>query len=344
MRIKGLDFLRGIAILLVIFRHGSGNNILYQIGWAGVDLFFVLSGFLVSGLVFNEYIKHKDVNIKKFLIRRGFKIYPPFYFFIIISIALFYFHTGHFYSTEKIINEIFYLQSYREGMCLHTWSLAVEEHFYLGLALFIFLCLKTKLIERKNFIRNFLIIMLFISFSLRFNISYQNIDKAVFSFTETHLRMDGIIIGVLVSYLYYFTDFYKWFLSHNKLFIVFAIVLISPLFVFQGGSFFMNTIGLTSMNLGFGMVLLLSLSEIKSKYKRFFSFFSWTYLTICFIGIHSYSIYLWHLLSDNIIRLFTKNHEDSFIPTLILALILGIAMSYLIEKPFLKIRDSFFKK
>jgi len=77
MRIKGLDFLRGIAILLVLFRHNPlGNNIFYHFGWLGVDLFFVLSGFLVSGLLFTEYKKRGEVRIKRFLIRRGFKIYP----------------------------------------------------------------------------------------------------------------------------------------------------------------------------------------------------------------------------------------------------------------------------
>ena len=85
MRIKGLDLLRGIAILLVLFRHCDiENNILHHFGWLGVDLFFVLSGFLVSGLLFNEYKKIGKVKIGRFLIRRGFKIYPPFYFFVLI--------------------------------------------------------------------------------------------------------------------------------------------------------------------------------------------------------------------------------------------------------------------
>ncbi|MBK8952142.1 MAG: acyltransferase [Chitinophagaceae bacterium] len=56
-RLKVLDFLRGIAILLVMFRHAKVSTITTRMGWIGVDLFFVLSGFLVSGLLFSEYKK-----------------------------------------------------------------------------------------------------------------------------------------------------------------------------------------------------------------------------------------------------------------------------------------------
>lgn len=84
MRNTGLDLLRLVAILLVLGRHllpGYENNTFLSIwrtgGWVGVDLFFVLSGFLVSGLLFEEYKKRGSLDLKRFLIRRGFKIYPP---------------------------------------------------------------------------------------------------------------------------------------------------------------------------------------------------------------------------------------------------------------------------
>ncbi|NJM15178.1 MAG: acyltransferase [Bacteroidales bacterium] len=81
MRIKGFDFLRFVAVVLVIYRHSDSIGTLNFIGWVGVDLFFVLSGFLVSGLMFKEYKKTGGVKIKRFLMRRAFKIYPPFYVF-----------------------------------------------------------------------------------------------------------------------------------------------------------------------------------------------------------------------------------------------------------------------
>src|ERR1035441_4294981 len=89
-RNTNLDALRGIAILMVLGRHaGLAVDYLHatnpftfytmRIGWAGVDLFFVLSGFLISGLLFADYSQWGRIHLKRFYIRRGFKIWPAFY-------------------------------------------------------------------------------------------------------------------------------------------------------------------------------------------------------------------------------------------------------------------------
>src|SRR6185295_15310789 len=90
-RDPGLDVLRGVAVLLVLFRHFDTppEELMHpvravvmwlnRVGWIGVDLFFVLSGFLVSGLLFEEYERHGTLRVGRFLVRRGFKIYPGFY-------------------------------------------------------------------------------------------------------------------------------------------------------------------------------------------------------------------------------------------------------------------------
>ncbi|HXJ16319.1 MAG TPA: acyltransferase, partial [Candidatus Polarisedimenticolia bacterium] len=79
MRNKRLDVLRSIAVLLVLLYHSEIGTRLANAGWAGVDLFFVLSGFLISGLLFTEYKKRGSIDFKRFFIRRGLKIYPAFY-------------------------------------------------------------------------------------------------------------------------------------------------------------------------------------------------------------------------------------------------------------------------
>lgn len=85
-RLREIDFLRGIAIVLVLFRHTFLFRYTITMGWIGVDLFFVLSGFLVSGLLFKEYIKYGYLRPGRFLIRRGFKIYPVYYLFYLVYI------------------------------------------------------------------------------------------------------------------------------------------------------------------------------------------------------------------------------------------------------------------
>ncbi len=158
-RLRELDFLRGIAILLVLMRHQLLFGFTKTMGWIGVDLFFVLSGFLVSGLLFKEYQKFGNIKPKLFLIRRGFKIYPL------------YFLTYLLYLTPIIIkkklewngflSDLFFVQNYVNGWGYAysaSWSLAVEEHFYFGLALFLWLIFNKKIIRfevMQNCISNF---------------------------------------------------------------------------------------------------------------------------------------------------------------------------------------------
>src|SRR5437868_5735245 len=92
-----LDFVRGIAILLVIGFHAitvpahpffqSLDFVMKRIGWSGVDLFFVLSGFLVGGLLLKEYKDTGGINARRFIIRRGFKIWPAYYFYILFQVV-----------------------------------------------------------------------------------------------------------------------------------------------------------------------------------------------------------------------------------------------------------------
>ncbi|MBI2300788.1 MAG: acyltransferase, partial [Armatimonadetes bacterium] len=105
-------------------------------GWTGVDLFFVLSGFLVSGLLFREYQRYRELRGVPFLIRRGFKIYPAYYALILVTWVVDLSRgsrPGHY--TGLFVCQLLYVQNYLGWRWGHTWSLAVEEHFYLLLTL-----------------------------------------------------------------------------------------------------------------------------------------------------------------------------------------------------------------
>lgn len=153
-RNRQLDVLRGTAILLVLGRHlpegttpirGFIVGILslwYRIGWSGVDLFFVLSGFLVSGLLFREYRAEGHVRPGRFYLRRGLRIWPAFYLMIAVSLLLLWRTTR----LSQVLIEVFFVQSYFSKGCLwmHTWTLAVEEHFYLALGALTYFLAKSK--------------------------------------------------------------------------------------------------------------------------------------------------------------------------------------------------------
>ena len=146
-RLIQLDFLRGCAALLVMGHHGfleaaqAGFFKLPAYVWwrlanSGVDLFFVLSGFLIGGLLFREWKKSGNIDIKRFLIRRGFKIWPSYFFYVFFSII---YHSAAvtwgdpLRGLTYLLPNLLHLQNYLITPITHTWSLSVEEHFYLAL-------------------------------------------------------------------------------------------------------------------------------------------------------------------------------------------------------------------
>jgi peptidoglycan/LPS O-acetylase OafA/YrhL len=190
-RINQIDILRFLAVILVIIFHADPIpnyynpiiktiwNFFSTIGWIGVDLFFVLSGFLVSGLIFNEFKKTEKFSIKQFLIRRGLKIYPAFwvliFFTVIVKII-----TEKRFEIEKFIGEMLFIQNYLRNKDFyywgHTWSLAIEEHFYIGLSLLCFyLIAKTK--KKLDLIPSYFVFIAIFCLALRIFFVFYNLDK-----------------------------------------------------------------------------------------------------------------------------------------------------------------------
>src|SRR5262249_41464929 len=145
-RLPQLDILRGIAILMVLGSHPVAKldeagwfrplaHLWGYTGWTGVNLFFVLSGFLVGGLLFAEWRATGRLNPGRFVIRRMFKIWPSYYFFLGILVAI----TMRAGWDHRILLPFFlHMQNYWGdigAIAPHTWSLAVEEHFYILLPL-----------------------------------------------------------------------------------------------------------------------------------------------------------------------------------------------------------------
>jgi peptidoglycan/LPS O-acetylase OafA/YrhL len=124
MRNKRLDILRCVAVVMVILVHSGESRFFSRVGWTGVDLFFVLSGFLISGLLFSEYKKRHAINYKRFFIRRGLKIYPAFYTFLLITgiAGQLVFHTHPTF--VQYLHEVFFIMNYRQRFWDHTWTLA----------------------------------------------------------------------------------------------------------------------------------------------------------------------------------------------------------------------------
>ncbi|WP_395059665.1 acyltransferase family protein [Flavobacterium sp.] len=360
-RLRELDFLRGIAIILVLLRHLHLFEFTTKMGWIGVDLFFVLSGFLVSGLLFKEYIRYGDIRPKLFLIRRGFKIYPI------------YFLTYFLYLAPKIIKgqfvlkgflaDMFFVQNYVWGWgyaYVATWSLAIEEHFYFGFALLLYFLIQSKMFDFKvnlkkiNF--DFFQIILILSFLFCLIIRiYNNIyhpDYEEKNVTMTHLRMDSLFAGVFISYLYYFKNeiLMLFFNSYKRILIIIAFLLLSftPFIDFEE-SFFVRTFGFTFLYIAFGIFLIYFLMDNNINYKLNKVFSERVVIIVSKIGFSSYSIYIIHgfvgfffsVLSVYVLK-FKINPILLFIMTSTTSVLTGMFMTLYIEKYFLKIRDKYY--
>jgi peptidoglycan/LPS O-acetylase OafA/YrhL len=332
-RLPELDFLRGIAVLLVLFAHlWAGSDELQRIGWIGVDLFFVLSGFLVAGLLFHEQKKHGKVRRFRFLVRRGFKIYPMFYASILLTLAYSAFvglreFNGNYKSDLVYLgSEIFFLQNYIVFIWPHHWSLAVEEHFYALLALTFPLLTKWM---------RYVPLLFVVCLVLRI----VEIDDPR-SFFYTHLRLDSLLMGVYMAYAHSKGKLEPFYRRNRRLMLPCLCLPLIFLFI-PSFTYFTQTIGFIILYISFACWLMVYLFGRRK--------ILWS--PISTIGFYSYGIYLFHMYLARFVvagwdytypegaRVFTWWTMASFTVYFFGSILLGITMSFLIERPFLALRE-----
>jgi len=352
-----LDVLRFVAIALVIIHHcwaGWLNSVpipksislaAMHGGWIGVDLFFVLSGYLVARLLFREYAKHGSIRVGRFLIRRGLKIYPAFYVFFAITLVVSWVNTGRI--PERWWSEALFLQSYFGGAWGHTWSLAIEEHFYIGLPVFLFILVARDWRECSPLSRYpmWCAIGCIIVLTLRCIAVLSQPEFEPFThFKPTHLRVDALIFGSLLAFLHTFkTQSFESFCSKYFWFMLAAgIWLLTPAFLGKlKAEPFLYSLGFTQIYIGSGCIV--SALLVRGIPRNALT------VLMAKIGTYSYSIYLWHLA----VRRWGINwsadlYGESLSPLAELSIyvfgsiLIGVLMSKLVEFPVLKLRDRLF--
>src|SRR5215831_13359527 len=194
MRNPQLDVLRGIAVIAVVGHHSAFYPLWFRVGGFGVDLFFVLSGFLISGLLFAEFKSNESISFGRFFLRRGFKIYPA-YFFFLSSFLPFTFRNLRW-------SDFVFMQSYFPGFWGHGWTLSVEEHFYLALPLI--LIASYKLFPKLQFSWIPYALPLIMAFCLAMRIAAGPNATDLQALNPTHVRMDTLFAGVTLGWLYHF--------------------------------------------------------------------------------------------------------------------------------------------
>ncbi len=359
MRIRFLDYLRGIAVLLVFGRHfdpiptdlGWFNSPFWlwnDWGWFGVDLFFVLSGFLVSGLLMKEFKSSGQVKVKRFLIRRGFKIYPAFYVLLLITALLPIGKRPSQYPLAYLC-ELLYLQNYGPGIWAHTWTLAVEEHFYLVLSFFTFCAMKYKALRQPQLLLRLALTAIGLILVMRI-VTWVIVDGNLRYFGASHLRFDAFIWGVMLAYFYHFRNeqFMGWFGTKPNLLLIGAFALLVPVLLLSENHPFVYTLGLTCLHLSFAIFIGVLLAK-KPGNSSGSSAASLLLAPLAFVGFYSYSIYLWHMPVRRILPVVLERYTRLSLTGLqllslymILSVVIGYVMARLVEIPMLAIRDKYF--
>jgi peptidoglycan/LPS O-acetylase OafA/YrhL len=219
-QIPFLDGLRTIAILLVINHHFSagfaevyGDNLYSRLpfvinGWSGVDLFFVLSGFFIGGQLWKELQKDGTISIRGFILRRGLRIWPLF-FFIFACVFVIYWPDAA--AKQYGWTDVAFVTNYiSHGIVGGGWSLCTEEQFYIVTPLLLYFFRRNKVDTMRPWLWAILALIplmravIWVSHTG----SFFHHDPALFAtmYYKFHTHCDGLVIGLIISNLWVSRD------------------------------------------------------------------------------------------------------------------------------------------
>jgi peptidoglycan/LPS O-acetylase OafA/YrhL len=318
--VASLDGLRAIAVILVMLVHAHfylGIN-----GQIGVSVFFTLSGFLITTLLLEEYHTYNRVSFIGFYIRRTMRLFPALYtllLFVVCYVFLFKSAEEQQILFKEILSAAFYVNNIswswgwgNHALLLgHTWSLAVEEQFYLIWPWIVVLMAKVRSLLLLQFA---LIIFIILSWYFKATNQYPLILGSIIQ--------ESIFIGCLGALL-------RWNYNISKiptlltLCSLIVILLIGILPIKLHFSFF-NPTSILTMIIIFGII-----NQTESSFLNNFL----SKKLMVFLGKISYSLYLWHVI---IFKLFTWHSTlppyMSFLAKFIVTFIMAIGSWFLIEK------------
>jgi peptidoglycan/LPS O-acetylase OafA/YrhL len=352
-----LDGLRGLAILFVVFYHNFGFINYFFFGWLGVDLFFVLSGYLITDILLRA--QERKQGLSQFYIRRILRIFPLYYLtlilFLVILPAFSRFQPSLQYYTDNQAWLWTYLQNWlyiikpSGGTTIlhHLWSLAVEEQFYILWPLAIFI------IRKPKFLLAFIITVLITVLVLRCVVWINKYEDLAYFNLYTFSRIDGICIGCMVALL---QKINSRFLTNHMTLLVFVFAGLNFIFYFINRYYhfsfpYLALIGYTTLAMLFGLLVY---EAVKNENKIINGIFNWRLLK--FFGKISYGFYIFHwpvyvLLSPFTLKwiqqvmpapLFTNAHQIfSAIFCTGIAFLISVISYHFFEIHFLKLKNRF---
>ncbi len=333
-RLPGLDGLRALSVIAVVYYHASLttqfgrstwiNNII-PVGAMGVTVFFVLSGFLITWLLQAERRRMRTVSLSRFYTRRAFRILPPAFFYLLVLCVLA--HAGLVVVPFKdILYSAFFCRNYvgESGATAHFWSLAVEEQFYLFWPLLFLLMPPRRLL--------LLTAILIPAHPLWHALIYRVHWRIDFGF-------DGILTGCLLALLRddaRYSRFLRTGLLKHPLFVLLSAILVIACYTDHNVGSAVLKVFIPIPFIGVIVNYVLEAPQTMVVRMLEWRALAWT-------GRLSYSLYIWQQLFC-----WERLHGlpwTSRMPQCVLLTLCAAAFSYyVIEQPALRLRDRLMKK
>lgn len=349
-----IDGLRALAVLPVVFFHADFK--LFEGGFVGVDVFFVISGFLITRLIIED-IENNKFSLSNFYFRRARRILPILFFIIFISIFFaialmssdqLKLYVSQIYSVIFFISNFFFWQntgyfdpSTEIQPLLHTWSLAVEEQFYIFFPLF--LMFVYRFLRKKIFFLIILISLLSLILSQiggNFKLSNISLSYPFFNLPFEFFWQAGsanfylpfgraweLLIGSLIALSFKKKIIRKEKYSNFLSFLGFTLILFSIFFYSQ----IIQYPSIYTLLPCFGTALLIIYTNKKTVLFKIL-----TYKPVVQLGLISYSFYLWHQPIFSFSRIYFGIDLSIFnsLILIVFSLILSIFSWRYIEQPF----------
>jgi peptidoglycan/LPS O-acetylase OafA/YrhL len=357
-KLAGLDHLRALAIITVLFyhyrmfKHPEWLDDIMGFGWTGVDLFFVLSGYLISSQLFARIAVGKPISLPEFFIKRFFRIIPAY----LVVLAI-YFLIPAFHEREALpplwkfltFTQNFGFDIKNFGTFSHVWSLCVEEHFYLLFPLVLITMVYFNATKRGGLL---LLGLLLFGFAARlftwFTLVLPDAGNDTFGITwykqiyyPTYNRLDGLLAGVSIAALFAFKPSVKeWITKYGNVTLVLGIIVLTGAWFLceDQKSFYASIFGFPLVAAGYGLLVVAALSPNCFLYK-------YDSRVTALIAKLSFGIYLIHKGVVHVIQpLLAKMDLEPKGELMFLLCLLGTILAALIlyktiEEPFLRLRQ-----
>lgn len=334
-----LDGLRGIAIIVVLIHHQLTTFYL-EGGFLGVDLFFVLSGFLITGLLLSEFEQTGSISIRKFYMRRVLRLGPALALYLIACVSVSYYTQQ--ISTQRQLKLIAYALLYSTNWRMAfdwdsvldptaiIWSLSIEEQFYLVWPLMLFGCLALKF-QRKPIAMGLAVVILAICLHRNLLLAQGSTLTRLYYGTDT--RADALLVGCLTALVPFQRITRHWLvraaaiIGAGLLLYLTTVVKFMDKWLYQGGFTLLAVVA--------GLVIAVAANAPPRPLSIALRWFP-----LRWFGRISYGLYLWHWLVIQTTTLYFLGYWEPW-AKLMVAVGISAASYYLIEVRFNKLKSRF---